>query len=583
MSDSSLLFEAPARLRAFVRARETSIIVLAAVVGVIGGLVVAAMGTLVNFLHWTLFGLVSGQRLSAIAAIDPLRALVPAAGGLVLGLFFLVQSRWRPEPPVDPIEANALRGGRMSIRDSLLVTIQTIWSSGVGASVGLEAGYTQLGSGIASLIGRIFHLRRNDLRLLVACGAASSIAGAFGAPLAGAFYGFELILGSYTPAGLAPVGIAALNGWLTARLFSPVSLGIFVGIIGPITMRDLITASVLGAAAAIFGILLMHGVAQFERLLKTLRIPLVARPVIGGLIVGALALVTPQVLSSGHGAMHVTAMMEIPVATIAMIVLFKSAASIASLGSGFRGGLFFASLLLGALGGRLFATAGNAMFPTAMLDPEVYAILGLGALSAAVIGGPMTMTFIVLESTGNFWLAATVLIAVIIATLITRELFGYSFSTWRFHLRGETIRSAADVGWIRDLTVERMMRAVAAIVPEDTGVDQFRVLYPLGSTSRVIAVDSNGKYAGMVIVAEVHGLDNSTPRPIGPLLRYRDVFLTPKMNVREAAATFDRAEADALAVVDHQREVVGLLTEAHVLRRYAEESERRRREVLGES
>ena len=541
------------------------------------------MSAAVNFLHAFFFDLQSGQRLSAIPAIEPLRALVPAAGGLLLGLSFYLLSRWRPEPPVDPIEANALRGGRMSVRDSLIVAGQTIWSSGVGASVGLEAGYTQLGSGVASWIGRMFHLRRNDLRLLVGCGAASAIAGAFGAPLAGAFYGFELIIGSYTAAGLAPVGIAALNGYLVARQFAPASLGIIVTTISPVTGRDLVIASILGVAAAMFGILLMHGVAGWERLMKWSKMPPPLRPAIGGLIVGALALTTPQVMSSGHGAMHVTAMVQLPLTVIATIVLFKATASIVSLGSGFRGGLFFASLLLGALGGRLFAAAGNAIFPGALLDPDVYAILGLGALSAAVIGGPLTMTFIVLESTGDFWLATTVLIAVIIASLLTRELFGYSFATWRFHLRGETIRGAADIGWIRDLTVGRMMRPDVKTVPKDTPIEAFRKLYPLGSTTRAVAVDRDGKYAGMVIVAEAHGTSDPEARTIAALLQHQDSMLTPQMNVREAAAAFDRSEAEALAVVDHERRVLGLLTEAYVLRRYAEESERRRREALGEA
>jgi CIC family chloride channel protein len=278
-------------------------------------------------------------------------------------------------------------------------------------------------------------------------------------------------------------------------------------------------------------------------------------------------------------------MMQLPLAAIGTILLFKATASIVSLGSGFRGGLFFASLLLGALGGRLFADAVNTVLPSAGLDPDIYAILGLGALSASVIGGPLTMTFIVLENTGDFWLASTVLIAVIVANLLTRELFGYSFATWRFHLRGQAIRGGVDVGWIRDLTVGRMMRPDVSTVLRDTTVDAFRKLYPLGSTTRAVAVDGEGRYAGMVIVAEVHGVEDPKTRTIESLLRYRDVMLTPRMNVREAAATFDRAEAEALAVVDtvDQRCVIGLLTEAYVLRRYAEESERRRREVSGES
>jgi len=583
MPKSDLPFEAPRRLRALVRAREASIIALAAGVGALAGLGVAAMGAAVGILHQYFFALPSGERLSAMPAIEPLRALVPAAGGLVLGLGTMLVMRWRPEPPVDPIEANALRGGRMSVRDSLIVAAQTIWSSGVGASVGLEAGYTQLGSGMASWIGRMFHLRRNDMRLLVGCGAAAAIAGAFGAPLAGAFYAFELIIGSYTANALAPVGIAALNGYLVARFFTPASLGVIAGTLNTITLRDLILASVLGIAAATFGILLMRGVALWERFMVSLQVPSWLRPTIGGLLVGGLAVSTPQVLSSGHGALHVAAIVGLPLTTIAMILLFKSAASIVSLGSGFRGGLFFATLLLGALGGRLFAAAANAVWPALHLDPDIYMILGLGALSAAVIGGPLTMTFIVLESTGDFWLATTVVIAVIIANVITRELFGYSFATWRFHLRGETIRGAADVGWIRDLTVGRMMRPDIKTVSKDTPIEQFRELYPLGSATVAVAADGEEKYAGMVTVSDAHGQLDEKTRTIAPLLHHADVPLTTYMNVREAAALFDRAEAEALAVVDAQQHVVGLLTEAYVLRRYAEESEQRRRDALGEA
>src|SRR6202043_1094181 len=166
--------------------------------------------------------LAQGERLSGRLSLDPwLAVLIPVAGGIIFGIASEVIARWRPEREVDPIEANALHGGRMSVIGSLIVAAQTMWSSGVGASVGLEAGYTQLASGLASRLGAAFRLRRGDLRILVGCGAAAGIAGAFGAPLAGAFYGFELIIGSYAPSGLAPVGISALIGFLVAGAFSP--------------------------------------------------------------------------------------------------------------------------------------------------------------------------------------------------------------------------------------------------------------------------------------------------------------------------------------------------------------------------
>ncbi len=577
-------FEVPERLRALARRRESSVIVLAAMAGAVAGLVVAAMSAAVEHMHLALFGIEPGSHLSGQLTLDPLYAfLVPCIGGLVLGLTTAYLARWRGSE-VDPVEANALHGGRMSLRGSFIVAAQTVWSSGVGASVGLEAGYTQLASGFASKIGIAFRLRRGDMRTLVGCGAAGAIAGAFGAPLGGAFYAFELIIGSYAVASLAPVGMAALVGYLTAQVFTPDKLGIETGALGTLALHDVLFAAALGLIAAGFGILLMRGVAACELLFAKARVRPNWRPMLGGALVGLLALVSPQVMSSGHGALHLTGIFKLPLATIATIFVLKALASVISLGSGFRGGLFFASLLLGALGGQLFAVGMNALWPSLALNPDAFAIIGMSALSVSVIGGPLTMTFIALETTGDLWLTTAVLIAVIISMQVTREFFGYSFTTWRFHLRGETIRGAADVGWIRDLTVAQMMRPDVRTTPVEADVSAFRQAFPLGSTNQVIAVDEEGRYAGMVLVAEAHATELAATKPLRDILHHADHVVLPQMTAQEAIAAFGKFEAEALAVVDsaERRQVLGLLSEAHTLRRFSDASERQRRELLGE-
>jgi CIC family chloride channel protein len=585
MVTTSRYLEAPRRLRAFVRAHETSLVVLAGLIGTTGGLVVVAMSMAVAGLHTLLFDISIRERLSSQPSIAPLRALlVPSLGGLVLGLAFLWLSRWRPAREIDPIEANALHGGRMSFRGSVIVALQTVWSSGVGASVGLEAGYTQLASGLAASLGRGFHLRRADQRIMVGCGAAAAIAGAFGAPLAGAFYAFELVIGGYTPASLTPVGVAAVAGYFVTHGFAALSLGIGVGPVGDIRGRDLAIAALLGILAALFGIVIMRGVALCETLLSKTGLWPPLRPALGGLAVGLLALLTPQVMSSGHGALHFAGIVSMPLTFIAAVFVLKAIASVISLGSGFRGGLFFATLLLGVLGGHLFAAGFDTIWPGLNLDPNVYAIVGMSALSASVIGGPLTMSFIALESTGNLWLTTAVLVAVIISTQITRELFGYSFATWRLHLRGETIRSAADVGWIRDLTVGRLMRQDLATVNAEMRIEEFRGKFPLGSKNRVVAVDAAGRYVGLALVAEAHAPDIDATKSLVSILHYRDVVLDPVMNIQEAIAVFDAAEAESLVVVETggEQRPIGILSEAHAMRRYAEESEQRRREAVGD-
>jgi len=585
MVTSSRFLEAPRRLRAFVRAHETSLVLLAALIGTIGGLVVVVMSVAVAGLHALLFNISIRERLSSQPSIEPLRAiLVPSLGGLLIGIAFLLLLRWRPAREIDPIEANALHGGRMSFRGSLIVALQTVWSSGVGASVGLEAGYTQLSSGVAASLGRGFHLRRADQRIMVGCGAAAAIAGAFGAPLAGAFYAFELVIGGYTPASLTPVGVAAVAGYFVTHGFAALSMGIGIGPVGDVVGRDLAIAALLGIFSALFGIAIMRGVALCEALLAQTGIWPPLRPALGGLGVGLLALLTPQVMSSGHGALHFSNIVSMPLKVIAGVFALKAIASVISLGSGFRGGLFFATLFLGALGGQLFAAGFDLVWPGLELDPNVYAVIGMSALSASVIGGPLTMSFIALESTGNLWLTTAVLVAVILSTQITRELFGYSFATWRLHLRGESIRSAADIGWIRDLTVRSLMRQDVATVNANVPIEEFCDKFPLGSKTQVVAVDSAGRYVGLALVAEAHAPDVEAAKGLIDILHYRDVVLHPAMNIQEAIAVFDAAEAETLAVVDTDGEhrPIGVLTEAHAMRRYAEESEQRRREAVGD-
>jgi CIC family chloride channel protein len=152
------------------------------------------------------------------------------------------------------------------------------------------------------------------------------------------------------------------------------------------------------------------------------------------------------------------------------------------------------------------------------------------------------------------------------------------------HLRGETIRSAADVGWIRDLTVRRLMRPDVATVSASIPIKEFRGKFPLGSKTQVVAVDAAGRYIGLALVADAHAPDIEATSGLIDILHYRDVVLHPVMNIQEAIAVFDAAEAETLAVVetDGEHRPIGILTEAHAMRRYAEESDRRRREVLGE-
>ncbi|WP_254602196.1 chloride channel protein, partial [Sphingomonas bacterium] len=153
-------------LRRRVRTSEAALIVFAVLIGVIAGLATLLQSNIAHTVQVWVYGLSGEERLSARPAIAPLRLLALPIGGAVLAGFGMLLRR-RKRPPIDVVEANALNGGVIPMRDSLQVSVQTLISNGAGASVGLEAAYAQVGGGIASVAGRWLRLRRADLRILV--------------------------------------------------------------------------------------------------------------------------------------------------------------------------------------------------------------------------------------------------------------------------------------------------------------------------------------------------------------------------------------------------------------------------------
>jgi CIC family chloride channel protein len=574
-------------LRALLRSNEFYLIPLALVVGVVAGAIVTLMSEIAQIAHVLIFGIPIDVRLSANAYVNPVIALIaPALGGLSLGIMEWSRRRLKISSAVDPIEANALRGGRLSARDSVVVSGQTMISNGCGASVGLEAGYTQIGSGAASLIGQFLNLRRNDLRLIVGCGAAAAIAAAFGAPITGAFYACELIVGVYAVGSAAPILAASLAGALTAQYLGGAPYSLEVSHVGSVGLEQYLALIGLALIVAIIGILVMRSSSLFERVFKQKWLPVWMRPVIGGLFVGGLAIVTPQVLAAGHGAMVLDLHREMAIGFIATVIALKLVACLVSLASGFRGGLFFASLFVGSLLGKFFAAVLVWTGLGFTVDPMVSMLTGMATLGVAIVGGPLTMSFLVLEMTRSVDVTAVVLAGCIVTSIFVRFMFGHSFSTWRLHLRGETIRSANDVGWLRNLTVERMMRTDVGKVPSTTTIAACRREFVLGSRQAIVVVNNSDDYCGLVLLPELYlgELDAiADDIQVVELARYTDVALLPEMNVKTAMKLFDDAEAEVLAVLESadSRKVIGFLSESFARRRYVEEIDQATRGVLG--
>jgi chloride channel protein, CIC family len=565
-----------------IRESDVALIGIAAIVGLIVGTGVVLINRTVDLLHYIFFGVPATGHLSAGIKITWVVCLLaPAFGGLLVGVIAAVIRYLRPREIVDSIEANALYGGRMSLRDSLNLALLTVISVGFGGSAGLEAAYTQVGSGFASKVGQNLRLRRQDLRLLVGCGSAAAISAAFNSPLTGAFFAFELVIGSYTMQSLAPVASAALCGNLVVRAISDPK-PIFV-LSSPVTLQsyDYVLFLMLGFGAAIISIATMRAVTIVENTLRQNKVPGWLRPTLGGLAVGCVAVFYPEVLGSGHGAISQLLEGGLVFQTLTALLLAKIAASALTVGSGMRGGLFSTSLFLGAIFGGAVAAGLATVVPQLAVNPIAYALVGMAAVAGGIVGAPVAMILLVLETTGNFSLTIGVMASVIASTVVVRQSFGYSFATWRFHVRGLRIKGAHDIGWIADLTVGKLMRRDVHLVPASETIAQIRRHFPLGGPKYAFVLDEGGAYIGTIETIEAHSSTydlSADATAAAELIHDEPRVLTPEENIQSAIQLFTKTASEVLPVVDTVKSgrVIGFVSEAYVLRRYSQELEKQR-------
>lgn len=559
------------------------LILLCIIIAIFLSILILFVNKAIGWLQHYLFLIDLKENLSAALFIPSRRILlIPCLGGLFLGITKQVIKRWYPHDIVDPVEANALLGGKISLIDSIRLTTSTIISNISGASVGMEAGYTQISSGIFSKIGQWFHLRREDLRIFVGAGAAAAIATSYNAPLAGTFYAFEMMLGSYTVSALAPVSAAAFSGALFIRLFKSADPIFSLSTELPIEPWQYLWFILMGIAAGYISIFTMKLVTWNEQLFKKVNMPLWIKPAVGGLALGLIALSTPHVLGSGQKAIQYNFDLSWPIYTLILLFIAKIIASAVSLGSGFLGGLFSSSIFIGSLFGAIVGYGINLLIPISDGQILTFVLVGMGSFGAAIIGTPMTMVMLVLELTGDYRAALGVMSGAVTSFLLVRTKFGYSFSTWKFHLKGKTIKDARDIGWLNELKIKPLIREDLQIITKDLSLEKLRKMIEHRSKILVLATDENGLYEGVIdnILAQSPDLDEKVNEPIVNLglMKLEKIVLTANSSVSRAVKLFEEGKTEILPIIFNSKDyhIAGYITEIDVFRYYAKALEKKR-------
>lgn len=445
---------------------EHSYMVLAAIViGLLGGLGAVGFRECIR-----LFQLAAWQ--ADNATLDYLRRLpawwtilAPAAGGLLVGL---IVTRFAPETKghgvPEVMEAVALRGGRIRPRVVAAKLVASGVCIGSGGSVGREGPIVQIGSAIGSTLGQWLRVGERRLRTLVGCGAAAGIAATFNAPVAGALFAVEIILGDFGVTQFSPIVISSVTATVVSRHF----LGDFPAFEVPVYRllhaNELLAYGVLGIVAGLVALVFVRSLYGAEDVFERVPIPPVVKPMLGGALIGLIATRFPEVLGVGYEAINEALIGTYGWKLLVGLVVVKIIAVSLTIGSGGSGGIFAPSLFIGAMAGGAVGSVVHTLWPEISGSPGAYALVGMAAVVAAGTHAPITAIVMIFELTGDYKIILPLMISSIIATLLATRLQQASIYTLKLLRRGVDIRGGLSANVLSRLTAQDAMRTEFAEV-----------------------------------------------------------------------------------------------------------------------
>ncbi|WP_150525468.1 chloride channel protein [Roseibium sediminis] len=452
-------------MRLFLGYRLPEVWVLAVLIGALVAIAAIVFRMLIALYQLSWLGTASERTIEAALA-QPWWVIIaaPTFGGLIVGwLLQTYQPKQRAGGVADVIEARALGGRGLPVREGLMSALVTTVSLGFGASAGREGPVVHLGATIGTALCQLFSLPDSARRILLACGVASAVSASFNAPIAGVLFAHEVILGHYAMSAFVPIVLASTIGTVVSRLWFGEAAAFVIPDYEITSYLEIPAFALLGLTCAAVAIIFQFSLIGTDYVARNISMPLWLRPVIGGLAIGSIGVFFPQVLGVGYEATDQALKHELTITVMLSLLVAKTAATSITLASRFGGGIFSPCLYLGAMTGGAFGLIAASVYPEMASSHGLYAILGMGAVAAAVLGAPVSTTVIVFELTGGYELSIALLICVSIATGLNQAIHGKSFFHWQLGMRGVCLHEGAHAFLGTSVKVRQFMDAP----PED--------------------------------------------------------------------------------------------------------------------
>ena len=548
-------------------------LVLAGVVGVLG-----AVTNLVFFLALeSVKNLVLGSSgdLTEIAEQLPgwQRIATPTLGALLAGLVLHRGLRAFGERfSTNLLEVVVAGDGRLPFRVGLVKSLSSLLSLGTGASIGREGSITQMTATLASGWGRLAGWQPYRLRLLVACGAAAGIGAAYNAPIGGAVFAAQVVLGNFSMHLFGPLVFSSVVASVLSRSFFGMTPWYRVPDFDFTRLSQLPWFLLLGLVSGVLGALFLKALRWSEAGFKRLPVPGYVQMMVGGLVVGVIAVGCPEVWGNGAGVTTRILHERLPLEFLAALLLAKFLATLASVGSGTVGGVFTPTLFLGAATGSIFgAVIHNAGWGTA-LPTGAFALVGMGSVLAATVHSPLLAMLIVFEISLNYSLVPPLMLACAISSLVASRLHRDSIYTAPLRAKGlAEDRDNLQVGAATRRTVGELMREPVPPVRETTTLPEIGERFLTSAYNFLPVVDDAGRLVGVVGLHDLKDFLNAGQELAaviaGDVMRPVPACLTPSQSLLEALPTLLASELRNVPVVNsqHEKRLVGAVPRSEAL------------------
>ncbi|TZE81005.1 chloride channel protein [Calorimonas adulescens] len=492
--------------------------------------------------------------------------LIPAIGGLIVGplTYFLArEAKGHGVPEV--MAAVTFNKGRIRPRVIFVKSLASAITIGTGGSAGREGPIVQIGSGIGSALGQLLKLSAENIRLLVACGAAGGISATFNAPIAGTMFGLEIILGKYNSSYFIPTIVSSVTAASVSRSILGDSPAFRIPPLALNSYYELVLFAVLGVVGGLFAILYIKTLYGIEDVFDKVTIPPYVKPALGGLIVGLIGVFYPQVMGTGYEFIESAIAGKMGIALLAVLCILKLLATSFSIGSGGSGGVFAPGLFMGAMLGGTFGYVFHSIFGGGITPIGAYALAGMGAIFAATAHAPLTAIIMLFELTDGYHLILPIMITCGIATLVSTHLHKESIYTVKLKRRGLDILSIRE-SELNTVRIKDIMTEDVVFVEKQYTISQ--TVDKMRHTGHfTMPVMDNGNMVGIIaykdiVNAIINGNEDDT---IGKYMTKNVVTIWPEATLREALLIMGDDDISKLPVMEDGK-LVGIVSRNDILK-----------------